>query len=116
MRLINQKQPKAMKNNKKHIGYFGSIIILFIILFSLNVSGQIVHNDKADPSIVHNDKTGIVLEIIVMKQDQNILKVQDTETGHIYQSKPTKVLPNKGDSVIFREMCHCTCVVMRSCK
>lgn len=105
-----------MNSINKYVGFFSSLVILFFICISLNVSAQIVHNDKTDATIVHNDKTGIVLERVEMNQNQSIMKIQDSETGHIFQSKPTLIKSNVGDAVIFREICHCTCVVMRNCK
>jgi len=66
--------------------------------------------------IVHNDKTGIVLDVVEQNKKKNVLTIKDQTTGHIYKSIPTKVRVQPGEMVIYKALCHCTCKIERACK
>ena len=101
-----------MNNKNKYFIIFYPVLFVFLLIFALNTSAQTTNNGQADDhTIVHNDQTGIVMEVIAKNKNQNILKIQDKETGRISHSTPTHMQASSGDKVIYRPMCHCTCTI-----
>ncbi|PCH68223.1 MAG: hypothetical protein COC01_04270 [Bacteroidetes bacterium] len=68
-----------------------------------------------DMQIVHNDKTGIVLNVVEQNKNQRLMTIQDQKTGDIYKSISTRINAAQGTRVIFRPLCHCTCRVEAVC-
>ncbi|PCH68224.1 MAG: hypothetical protein COC01_04275 [Bacteroidetes bacterium] len=98
--------------------YSGVLIITALFLsYSSNCYSQKSNNSNTDEmQIVHNDKTGIVLDVVKKNKKQYQIRVEDKITGHIYSSIPTKIKAKQGDEVMYTELCHSTCRIERKCK
>ncbi|PCH68222.1 MAG: hypothetical protein COC01_04265 [Bacteroidetes bacterium] len=96
------------------------ILLVIIIATCFITSEAYCQNNKngeeSNKGIVHNDKTGIVLDVVKKNNKQYQLKVKDKITGYIYSSIPTKIKAKQGDEVMYTELCHGTCRIKKKCK
>ena len=110
--VVNKKYIKAKKVSimETIIKYFTSVVILIVwLLFSIaetsycqNSKGTAGSNNGK--GIVHNDKTGIVIDIIDNGIDGKSARVSDTYSAEVLLSIPTKFVIISGSKVTYRKL------------
>lgn len=101
---------KKMSIMETIIKYIASMIIVIVwLLFSIAETSY-CQNTKADKDmnndkgIVHNDKTGIVIDILDNSNQAKTVRVSDVHTGEKLVSIPTKLSIIAGSHVVYRKL------------
>ena len=107
-----------MKKRLKLINIVLAVIATTCMVTS-TVYSQKNYNSKIneDKGIVHNDQTGIVLNVVEKYNNvERKVQVQDNSSGKRYMSIPTRIKLSPGDRVIYRVLNHNICRIERACK
>ncbi|PCH68221.1 MAG: hypothetical protein COC01_04260 [Bacteroidetes bacterium] len=95
-----------MEKSIKHLAT--TLLTICLVLLMGNIG--IAQNNQPDPDpddnldIVHNDKTGIVIDVLKSTNYLKIVLVQDTESGDNLVSLPTQLTVTQGNQVLYNEL------------